>query len=171
MLIQLHCKGLLQRLNSYLMMELMKITSNFPLIPTWLYSTWFWGCSTREFLLVPLTCFEHTRPRFQASWVEPKMSTDCRPLMGQGVTSLDDCFTRTPPCLKTHQEWPCDFIISVIVNEVNGYTQSHRPSSGYTIASMSSIVVSRLCRIQLTSRDFWAALLELPDPHWGGTQL
>lgn len=98
------------------------------------------------------------------------MSTDSVPLIGQGVTVLDELWDRL--LLKNHTRhffilatremathnarhllWPSSFTLSM--------TKSHRPSSRYTITSMSSTVWCVCVSYKWDHRPFYSAFQKL----------
>lgn len=98
------------------------------------------------------------------------MSTDSVPLIGQGVTVLDELWdqllhknhTRHFFILATremathnarHLLWPSSFTLSM--------TKSHRPSSRYTITSMSSTVWCVCVSYKWDHRPFYSAFQKL----------
>lgn len=98
------------------------------------------------------------------------MSTDSVPLIGQGVTVLDELWDRllhknhtrhffilATREMATHNArhllWPSSFTLSM--------TKSHRPSSRYTITSMSSTVWCVCVSYKWDHRPFYSAFQEL----------
>lgn len=98
------------------------------------------------------------------------MSTDSVPLIGQGVTVLDELWDRllhknhtrhffilATREMATHNArhllWPSSFTLSM--------TKSHRPSSRYTITSMSSTVWCVCVSYKWDHRPFYSAFQKL----------
>lgn len=98
------------------------------------------------------------------------MSTDSVPLIGQGVTVLDELWDRLLHKNHTHHFfilatremathnarhllWPSSFTLSM--------TKSHRPSSRYTITSMSSTVWCVCVSYKWDHRPFYSAFQKL----------
>lgn len=98
------------------------------------------------------------------------MSTDSGPLIGQGVTVLDELWDRllhknhtrhffilATREMATHNArhllWPSSFTLSM--------TKSHRPSSRYTITSMSSTVWCVCVSYKWDHRPFYSAFQKL----------
>lgn len=98
------------------------------------------------------------------------MSTDSVPLIGQGVTVLDELWDRllhknhtrhffilATREMATHNArhllWPSSFTLSM--------TKSHRPSSRYTVTSMSSTVWCVCVSYKWDHRPFYSAFQKL----------
>lgn len=98
------------------------------------------------------------------------MSTDSMPLIGQGVTVLDELWDwllhKNHTChffilatreMATHNArhllWPSSFTLSM--------TKSHRPSSRYTITSMSSTVWCVCVSYKWDHRPFYSTFQKL----------